>query len=477
MGRLGKLFALGATLISLLAHATPEIGSSAPPITGGKILQTPAAATLDWSALHGKVVVIDFWATWCGPCLKAMPHWNKLVDAFSNAPVQFVAVTDENADVIKAFLKHNPIHGWVGVDDPNHSTRDLYGIEGIPTTIVVNQVGKIVAITHPASLEPKHIEEVLLTQKSSLPPPDRHPTTSTSDDTKANTVALPKPLFQILVRNSDPHPGHGYGVDFWTRWTDDGAITGQWASIHRAIVTLFDSREILLDNRTKLPENDYNHDFTVRLPGLSADERDNIIATMFRTTFGLKIHREQSERDIYVLKFVSTNAPGLVLSTPQSSRGGGPEAGGLKLGTTEIRFTVNYLEDWLHKPVIDESGLTNQYDVRLKWKMSRAELLPETLGSRFFAALEKPDAKLEEKLSPDLRRLFDAYRGKLSDADLQKLSSEDRETLAALRAEMAKPEDRRFDPDPDAIITAIRDQWGLALTQERRQMPIIVVEK
>ena len=177
------------------------------------------------------------------------------------------------------------------------------------------------------------------------------------------------------------------------------------------------------------------------------------------------------------MKQVSTNAPGLVPTTPQSKRGGGPELGGLKLGTAEIRFATGYLEEWLHKPVVDESGVTNKYDIRLQWKMSRAELLPQTLGRRFFAALEKPDVKLEEKLASNLLQLLNAYRGKLTDSDLQKLSSEDRENLATLRAEMAKPDDNRFDPDPDAIITAVREQWGLSLTKTRRPMSVIVVEK
>jgi uncharacterized protein (TIGR03435 family) len=163
--------------------------------------------------------------------------------------------------------------------------------------------------------------------------------------------------------------------------------------------------------------------------------------------------------------------------TPQSRGGGGAEAGGLKLGKAHIADGAGHLEDWLHKPVIDETGVTNKFDIRLHWQMTNSELLPQTLGGRFFAVIEKPDAKAEEKLPSDQQRLLAAYRGKLDDAEEQKFSPENREALALLRAEMRKPEATRFDPGPAQVIEAVQEQWGLSLTIESRAMPAIVVEK
>jgi|ERR1022692_2643340 thiol-disulfide isomerase/thioredoxin len=74
----------------------PELKKPAPPLNLSNVLQAPADASANLEALRGKVVVIDFWATWCGPCRKSIPHWNELVDGFKGKPVQFIAITDED---------------------------------------------------------------------------------------------------------------------------------------------------------------------------------------------------------------------------------------------------------------------------------------------------------------------------------------------------------------------------------------------
>jgi thiol-disulfide isomerase/thioredoxin len=321
-----------ATFVAIVSFTAagngPQVGKPAPPVTV-QVLQAPAGAKATWDALRGKVVVIDFWATWCVPCRKSIPHWNQLVDDFKGKPVQFIAITDENEQVVASFLKQTPIHSWVGVEGLGQSTRERYGIEGIPTTVLVNQGGVVVAVALTARLEPKDIQEVLNTGHSSLPPA-LELGTGAGPNEEVESVPASRPVFEVSVRLSGPLPP-GRGFDSWKTWPTNADAVGQYATVKKAVLTFFDCHEALLDCRTMLPTQWY--DFTVRLPpGANQADRERAVVPMLRSVFGLEVHRAQAEREVYILKVASTNAPDLKLSGPNSRGGGGAERGGLKLG-------------------------------------------------------------------------------------------------------------------------------------------------
>ena len=58
----------------------------------------------------GKVYVVEFWATWCGPCVASMPHISKLQNKFSDQGVQIISVSEEDLETVEEFLKKNVTH-------------------------------------------------------------------------------------------------------------------------------------------------------------------------------------------------------------------------------------------------------------------------------------------------------------------------------------------------------------------------------
>ncbi len=118
-------------------RAVLEIGSEAPDWT----LQTTEGETLSLSDLRGEVVVLDFWATWCGPCAMAMPGLQALSEELSAEPFRVIGVnTWENADPA-AFADENGITYTIVV--AGDSVAAEYGVTAIPTFYVISPEGTI----------------------------------------------------------------------------------------------------------------------------------------------------------------------------------------------------------------------------------------------------------------------------------------------------------------------------------------------
>src|SRR5271156_4073363 len=83
----------------------PVVGKAAPELSLTQLMQAPAGASADWAGLRGKVVVLEFWATWCAPCIGEIPVLNALNAAVDPSKVQIVSVDDEDPAVVQAFLK------------------------------------------------------------------------------------------------------------------------------------------------------------------------------------------------------------------------------------------------------------------------------------------------------------------------------------------------------------------------------------
>lgn len=118
-----------------------RVGEPAPDIE----LKTLDGATLKLSQYRGKVVVLNFWATWCPPCLAEMPSMEKLYRMFPDGNLIMLAVnTEENgAEILPAFLKKNP-HTFSVVLDPDANGQQTYGVFRFPESFIIDRDGKIV---------------------------------------------------------------------------------------------------------------------------------------------------------------------------------------------------------------------------------------------------------------------------------------------------------------------------------------------
>ena len=115
----------------------------------------------------GKTIfVVEFWATWCGPCKESIPHLTKLQRKFKDKSVVFVGVSAEDASTVRAFVKAMgaKMDYTVAVDDEAATTRaylEAFGIKGIPHAFLIDKEGRIAWHGHPMAELEDVIEAVL----------------------------------------------------------------------------------------------------------------------------------------------------------------------------------------------------------------------------------------------------------------------------------------------------------------------------
>ena len=94
--------------------------------------------------LKGKVVLVNFWATWCPPCRKEMPDLQALYDKYKDQGFVVVSISDEKAAKVQLFISERKITYPVLLD-PGRKVNDLFQVEGIPKSFVYDREGKLVA--------------------------------------------------------------------------------------------------------------------------------------------------------------------------------------------------------------------------------------------------------------------------------------------------------------------------------------------
>ena len=104
--------------------------------------------------------MIEYWATWCPPCVANIPHLNGLANELEKQGVDFLMLTNEASAVVIPFLQKHPMTGMVA-SDAGFSTNRLLRAPDLPVTLLIDTDGRLAAITRPDSVTPQVLQALL----------------------------------------------------------------------------------------------------------------------------------------------------------------------------------------------------------------------------------------------------------------------------------------------------------------------------
>ncbi|HVS17202.1 MAG TPA: TlpA disulfide reductase family protein [Planctomycetota bacterium] len=148
------------------ACATPEGGDDACQAVMGQYAPAIELAWLDGNAptdlgsLRGRVVLLEFWRTWCGPCRQQVAHLNELHERFEADGLVTVALSDEPADLQRSAAAELGI-AYAMASSAGGGAEDLYGIRSVPRAFLIDRAGVLVWAGHPATLEEERVRSLL----------------------------------------------------------------------------------------------------------------------------------------------------------------------------------------------------------------------------------------------------------------------------------------------------------------------------
>ena len=129
--------------VALVALATCGLKAEGPP--RGAALSDRSGRPFALAALKGKVVLVDFWASWCGPCRRSLPALDGLQKKYAAQGFQAVGINlDEDLDAMDGFLARVPVSFTI-LRDQGGKTAESFGVVAMPTAFLLDREGKVIA--------------------------------------------------------------------------------------------------------------------------------------------------------------------------------------------------------------------------------------------------------------------------------------------------------------------------------------------
>lgn len=376
--------------------AVPVLDKTIPDYTFRKVLNSEEES-ISLRDLRGKVVILEFWATWCGPCIPAMRKLDSLQVEFRDE-VEVITISSEDEGRLKKFIETTGTKLRV-VSDSLHEASFNYQI--VPHAIIIDQEGIVRAITNPKNITRDVLARFIREDLISLKVKDDF---ARDPELEIATIALEENTgYRIELRSYDQDQRGG----FKPSKTIDGSVNGIeiWNSpIPRLYQTLFDvaspNRIVFLDSLSYADfpyEKEFKYNMDIEVSKELEREWRQLGIQFLNKHLDVNARMNTRPMPCFVLKDVAgTMQPSTEKEDQYTFMG--PILKAKKIGMSRL---TEYLENFTELPVVNLTNLEETYDIELNWQLQE----PSTL----FSELEKYGLKMErseEELPVEVMEIY-----------------------------------------------------------------------
>jgi len=311
-------------------------------------------------------VVLEFWATWCAPCIAEIPHLNEVAQSVAASHVQFIAVDDEDPAVVKEFLTKKSMVAWAGVDTSKR-VFDNFGVEDRPTTIVIDTQGRVAAVLRPEALKGEQLVSLARGAPTVFP---TDPSTALREATlkearaeakKPEGDGSPKPIFEISIR-----PGDAIKMPSMSMMSSTKGDSISYNITNSSAGGLLEFALGTPTDRLVIHGEQKDARYSMRLtsPGSDTKAIASIVEGAVAAATGMKVSHGAAEQEAYVLHATSQGSSKL---TPTASKFESmcyldPGEEKLKMVKATLNDLAEGLEGALDIPVVNETGIEGEFD-------------------------------------------------------------------------------------------------------------------
>ncbi|PZR29783.1 MAG: hypothetical protein DI535_01380 [Citrobacter freundii] len=350
---------------------TLKAGDILPPLNVTTLLNAPVKSMNLLTEGEHKFYIINFWGSWCAPCIPEMEELSKLQKKNSDQ-LQVIAISDEPVTRLKNYLKKRPTTVWLGSDTTSFLYQ-LFNLSSVGYSALIDRERKIIAVVKTSSIDQQmldalyHGKEIKSTAIVNEPPAQVNGDVFGVDTTMS---------FSFSVRgymNGHEQGGRIYGGKSFFAGRRISYMNTGMTTLYKSAYGITSQKQVIYEANEKAINNyqDKSVKYCIDLlvPPDQSDSLYSIFQQRLNSVLPVKARIEYKEMPVYVMTSKSFSLKQSDAAFTYSFSGRGFNGSGVTLD----HFANAYLSNELDLPVVNETGLQGKFDINTNMDMRTME--------------------------------------------------------------------------------------------------------